>query len=644
MGQLISGGDYVVFWPENISFLRHFAFFAWDATVNFGFNSVGSLHSAPYSMYMGWIGLLVGDQTLWWERIVWWLPFFIFSFASSNFLIKKIFPENKFWYLAPFVFLFNTYVFMMVGGGQIGGLGLAYSIAPFVLYSFIRTINSLESGSKNLKFSLLSGLLFAAQMMFDLRIAYVTIAAAMLYLVFSIWHLVSKRKVQNILALFIYSLIIPLFITGLLHAFWIIPTLLFHVNTIEQLGNAFNSQDAVTFFSFAKFENTISLLHPNWPENIFGKTYFMKPEFLLLPILAFSSLLFIGKKSSKYILFFCLLGLVGAFLAKGANDPFGFIYLWMFDHVPGFVMFRDPTKWYVLIAISYSVLIPFSLWKISEQVLSKHKKVISYFVIILTILYFLFLIRPVFLGELGGTFKTTAMPGEYRQLKNFLSEENDVFRTLWIPRRQRFVFHSSAIPAVDSENLFRVSSASAVINVLKNSETERLVQEAGIRYVILPDDQQKELFLKNGKYDLKLYEQFVKELDKTSWLKKSQQFGKIIVYEVIFPKDRFWLEQGKLTYQTISLTDYIVSIENGKKGEKLVFADTYDSHWVAQSIGNGEKIENVAFDKRYNSFVLPKDGTYQVEVFFAPQKWVSIGGWISLVTLVVISVLIVKKR
>ena len=164
-------------------------------------------------------------------------------------------------------------------------------------------------------------------------------------------------------------MIIPLFGLIALHAFWILPAILTHQNPLEQLGSAYSTTGAVKFFSFAALENALSLLHPNWPENLFGKTYFMKPEFLGLPILAYISLLFIStkektkeqKKTVQYVLYFALLALIAAFLAKGANDPFGEIYLWMFTNIPGFGVFRDSTKWYVLIAISYSLLIPFSL-------------------------------------------------------------------------------------------------------------------------------------------------------------------------------------------------------------------------------------------------------------------------------------------
>ncbi|MEK9184848.1 MAG: hypothetical protein AAB866_01630, partial [Patescibacteria group bacterium] len=51
--------------------------------------------------------------------------------------------------------------------------------------------------------------------------------------------------------------------------------------------------------------------------------------------------------------------------AKQPFPPFGQINVWLFQHFPGMIMFRDPTKWYVLTAVSYAILIPFSLLKIS---------------------------------------------------------------------------------------------------------------------------------------------------------------------------------------------------------------------------------------------------------------------------------------
>ena len=82
-------------------------------------------------------------------------------------------------------------------------------------------------------------------------------------------------------------------IAVLLNLYWVLPLLMLKENTLDALGSAYTTVGALRFFSFADFSHSLSLLHPNWPENLFGKTYFLQPEFLLLPMLAFSSLLFV---------------------------------------------------------------------------------------------------------------------------------------------------------------------------------------------------------------------------------------------------------------------------------------------------------------------------------------------------------------
>lgn len=55
--------------------------------------------------------------------------------------------------------------------------------------------------------------------------------------------------------------------------------------------------------------------------------------------------------------FFAVLALLGIFLSKQVAPPGGFVYKLLFDHFPGFSAFREASKFYVLIAMSYSVMI-----------------------------------------------------------------------------------------------------------------------------------------------------------------------------------------------------------------------------------------------------------------------------------------------
>ena len=314
------------------------------------------------------------------EKIAYYYPFLLVGFMSSFFLFQKLFPKNNFSFLSPFIFLTNTYILMVIGGGQLL-IGLSYAISPFIIWKSMHLINKIlekkYSFRKDIFSSVLLGLVFSIQVLLDVRLLYITIFAIILY---SLLGLFLHRCYKQSLQLLFFIFLLPLCIVSLLHSFWILPTILTHQNPIQQL-NIVSSTQTVQFLSFATLENTLGFLHPNWYENIFGKVSFMQPIFLLLPIFAYISLLFLDKKNKDnrsyfeniYIIFFALLGLVGAFFAKGSMDPFGSIYLWLFIHFPGFNLFRDPTKWYLLIALSYTVLIPYTIEKI-YSVIKESKK------------------------------------------------------------------------------------------------------------------------------------------------------------------------------------------------------------------------------------------------------------------------------
>jgi len=382
------------------------------------------------------------------------------------------------------------------------------------------------------------------------------------------------------------------------------------------LPSGFNSIQGFEFFSFADFSHSLSLLHPNWPENIFGKVYFLKPEFLILPIIAFSALLF---TKNKTILFFSSLVLLGSFLAKGANPPFGQMNIWLFQNFPGMVMFRDPTKWYLLIALSYSILIPYALKEIS-----KYFK----FAIILFVLYFIYLINPI-----SGQIKIHQVPQEYVQLKNFLDSQKTFSRTLWIPQWQRFGYFSNLHPAIGREELLK-GNAKKQISQLDQS----LLKDSSIKYVIVPYDSKGEIFLKDRRYDNKSYQETVADIRKIRWLKEVDGFGKIGVFEVPNSKDHFWSPQESLRvrYQYVNPTKYILNVQNAKKGDILVFSESFDKYWEARNESIKYKVSSIKYHKLFNSFRLEKGGNYTLTVYYAPQEWVNLGLVASGATLITI--------
>ncbi|MBI5619665.1 hypothetical protein HY950_01770 [Candidatus Gottesmanbacteria bacterium] len=479
----LSSGDWPFLFVENI---REFS---WLPEIRF-------LWLAPY--YQIVTKIVVQYLRVPWEiteKLFWFLPFIVLSFVSSYKLTKSA--------LGSLIYTTNTYILMIVGGGQMG-VALAYALAPLVLKKY--TVHSTQYTAL-----IANGLLLATQVMFDPRIALLTILAVLLYQI-----VVGKSSIKNLFL----SLGVPILFTTILHLYWLIPLITNPSVVGRQIGEATSA--AVEYLSFASFSQTLSLLHPNWPENIFGKIYFMRPEFLVLPLIAFGSLLFLkNSKQNRTTLFFVFLALLGAFLAKGASEPFGEVYIWLFNHVPGFALFRDPTKFYLYVALAFSMLIPFSLERVNKV------KMVS----LLFVIFWAFTIREALLGQLTGTFKPMTVPQEYIRLKDFLYRQPEQFQTLWVPERQRFGFRSLLHPALDARLVSKQSSISGILAWITREDTKKELDALQVRYVVVPSDVRGELFLTDRTYDEVLYNEAIQALDSLSWLKRISAFAPVILYE-----------------------------------------------------------------------------------------------------------------
>lgn len=606
MISLISG-DWRFFWPQSVGSFANFPL-SWDASLNTGigtsaFSFIWINTYLNFTAFISNLGLpwsLVG-------LVFWILPVFLISFASSYSLYRYIFPGPKIpGILAGIIYASNTYILMIVMGGQLG-VALAYSLVPLVLYMFMKAIKNL-----NYKTTILFSLVFGLEVLFDPRISYLIGIAILLYIFF------RRLNFGKLYKEVYFAFIIPGIIVTIIHSYWIVPMILFHVTPVPV---GFDSAEGLKFLSFADFPHSLSLLHPNWPENIFGKTYFMKSEFILLPMLAFSSLFFQFKSR---ILFFTALGLVGAFLAKGVNPPYGEVYIWLFNNFPGFVVFRDSTKWYIFVAVSYTILIPFVLSIISQ-------KLRKYLYILFITLWF-FIMLPGIFGQLGKNFKIIEVPKEYSILKDFLAKDKDFYRTLWIPTFQRFGYFSNLHPAVRAPELFKDKDSISIIKEMGKSEGAVLLKDLGVKYIIVPYDSEGEIFLRDRKYDDIQYERIVDGLKKIEYLKEVSLFGKIAVFEAPEPNEHFFIKNSTsasiANYTVHNPTKYTVSLFNVKRGNVLVFSEKFDTNWQAKT--KTKLINSKPYDKLFNSFILKEDGNYDIEVNYRPQKVVDVGVVISM--------------
>lgn len=606
----------------------------------------------PLKLYLHLVVIVfVKTLGLPWEFVA--KVFFFWMFVAlalfSSFKLTKSF-------IGSLIYTTNTWILMVFSGGQMG-IALAYAVLPLVL-KVTRDGLSLLNNNKTsflqlMKKSLLLGLTFSIVYLFDQRLGLISSTIVLLYLVVTLLFECIKKK--NIISSLIWKqiifvLFVPNIVLILLHAFWILPSIFIALRGGNITSIIDRSSASFSFLSFATYENALSLFHPNWPENVFGKVGFMRWEFLFLPLITFSSLFFIRNKVDKFVgrkattisvLFFVSLGLIGAFLAKGANEPFGQLNGWLFDHVPGLNLFRDPVKFYILIALSYAFTIPHSISSISEYLKTKNtflRKIGAIFPILFLILW-VYLLSPFVKGSQVGIFKKREIPNDYVQFKNFLVGQSDFFRTLWFPSHQRFGYTSDDHPAISARDLFKEVSNSAE---LTKPAVHALLSDMSVKYIIIPEDSEEEIFLSDRRYDERTYKKYVDEFSKIPWVTPIKSFHKIIVYEVDRAKSHFFMQVSGETvpFRKESSTEY--SLENVKNDGVLVFSEQYDVNWYAE-YPNGKKIYSLPFKNKLNSFRLPKSGM-SVVILYEPQVWVNIGYIISLATLILTGLFILYFR
>ncbi len=582
-GLPLSAGDWGYVFVET---LKNFPLlpFSWDTHFGGGLGGNDVFLLALNTYYYAISGLffrLFHVDWIFLERIIWYVPVIIVPFVSFYLLYRTLFPVSPYTLIASMVFTANSYVLMLVGGGQVG-VAMGYALGPLTVRSFIRMWDETRKTQRLYK-AVLAGGVFSMQLLFDLRMSYISLFAVLV--LFVVQFMADKRAMVAAVRI----MVVPVVVTIALHAFWLVPFVMTGTNPLKELGDAFINPGMVKYLSFAPFEHTLSLLHPNWPENIFGKIRFLQPEFLLIPILAFSALLFVSRRQTRVVRYRVLgiacVGLLGAFLAKGTNPPFGNVYLWMFEHVPGFVMLRDSSKFYALTALSYAMLIPFALTEgvgvLERRWRSKHASSLVFVVGLVFILFWIMIHRESALGTLTGTFKPTAVPSSYVQLQKYLSSDTSFSRVLWIPAKSRYGYFSQTHPALTFP-AFQQASSSAVARWFREQARNDTLARYAVSHVVVPSDPKGELFLSDRKYDGDIRLDLIAVLDRSESLIRSDSFGDIVVYKTKQNYSHVFFsgnERVGIPIKRIAPTQYRVTLASHSRSRELIFSESYDPHW-----------------------------------------------------------------
>jgi hypothetical protein len=262
---------------------------------------------------------------------------------------------------------------------------------------------------------------------------------------------------------------------------------------------------------------------------------------------------------------------MGIFLSKGTNEPFGVIYEFLYKYVPGFFLFRDPTKWYVIIALSYSILVP--------KTLEALKRINRKLVAVVFLFVWVGLLRLTLVGKVDGNLTPPTITTDYLLLKKILTEDSVQGRTLWFPTIEKYGYIDETHPGLSATSVFSETSASGILRALNNPTVEDQLKTEGISYLIVPEDVERNIFLDDYTYSESLRNSYVSALDSLSYLHKNTSFKNVEVYKLNKPTGFFMIGNDFVSGHNLNNDTWKLFIPKHNVATTLHVAMNYDPNW-----------------------------------------------------------------
>jgi hypothetical protein len=509
-------------WPdENVKRFISGGYGSYFDDVNFGYQNI-----QIYLNFIFFLWGIIGTYILA-TKLTLLIPIALLSVITPYILIKYLTNDKRLAFISALFFSTSTILLKLELAHLF--ICLAFCLTPLIIYLFIRLLND-----KGFLHIIYFSLVFSLGCVVEFRIMYIVSFILLLYLIF---FLKRHFKLDTL-----YRLLAAAIIIILLNAFWIVPTALSNKSKINEVAGRglFGDQYFNIFYSFANYDNYwgIDKFTPFELQSI-------PPQAWIIPLFVFSIFLRnIKNKEKRLIIFAGFVALLGILLTKQSGKPFQNLYLWLYDHFPGFVLFREASKFFLLVLIGYLILFAYSLkYFLSDKKLSNHKTIKFIFLMVWS-LFFLWNTLPLMTGKIGWLFERKVEPSDYTLLNNYLTGQKEYFRSYWVPRDSQWAYFNfdkpkiSAVAVLSSEysDFYKQKSDSNYANfILEPFEApygDFLADISDIKYFIVPlqdEMEQQGLFVF---YDSSR-DEYIKHLDKLKFLKKVNLNGinNLKVYE-----------------------------------------------------------------------------------------------------------------
>lgn len=355
-GLIIAGGDNSTYLDPSASLYNYS--YAWFDKVDAGMPSLERPKVFPFSSFW-YVGKNIGFSLVNIQRLWVVLHFMLPGFFMYLLILRLYKSSGKNSAVAGLIgatlYMFNYLV--MVDAFQVV-LRPTLTFLPLMLYFWIKGLAEKRFSFKYPSVIALVSLLYGS--------ANINIAGVLpIYLVlgaYLVYFLTTTRQIKRGLVFCLISV----FLFSLVNLWWLTNFYFSSIKISKEVIGVVRSYDflkatavseafrTMGFWAFLQQFNGKPLLP-------FALSYYRFPLIFitfLIPIFAFASLFFRTKIKEK--IFFVFLALLGIFLAKGTNFPFGFFYQFLYDRIPGFSVYREPFAKFTLIHVfAFSVLVSF---------------------------------------------------------------------------------------------------------------------------------------------------------------------------------------------------------------------------------------------------------------------------------------------
>lgn len=610
---------------------------------------------------------------------------FAAQFASMAFYVKTILPATpRAAFAAALFYCFNVSMYQVFPYPM---FVFFLALVPFMCALLIRALRDGRHDSSLIGFVVVgstSGILFQNPPTYVLFVlALVTTAAVML---FRDRRLIRERSVKlSLMALG----------TIAVNVYWLIPSY------SALLGAGHESVNAVTLTSWLDFvSRRSSMLNAFWLEPYWAWGFQIYYPFIrdyekswlilasFVPILVcFSSGLVPGRDNAfgRYSVFGILVLLL---LIVGIHEPYGFVYKFLFDHVPLFWLFREPTTKFTLLVIV--LMAPLVGRRIADGAAWLGRATdrgwvewLSYCTLTIAVCIPAYALVQ---GKLEGyrdydgihlVSNKIRVPAYWNDLATYLQKSDGSGRVLLLPNDDFYaVRYSWNLYAADSDVLTELISnpltvvtpsssptylsSAGAYSKFQNAFYESIVGRVrgsltpflriqGIRYIV----ERRDL-----SYDLP-GRQLVSPGDIATLIASNpsihfvRSFGKLDLYELnsaeyvapVYETSGSTTERSGLWGLTtapirpvaianVSPAAIDVRIPNARRGDELVFAESFHPGWSACSIDkvSGSCVPLLTHHTAFgfeNAWSLPSEGSYRVRLRYATQAAANIGYAIS---------------